>query len=104
MQQLRLAGERGERQACRQRGRRLLRLSGRLYGQLPGQDRTLGGNDQSSGSSGHPQVRPDGERRLARMTLDAWLGQSTQASGVPLKVTDPAILLDVAAQIAHTKP
>jgi len=37
------------------------------------------------------------------MTLDAWLGQSTQASGVPLKVADPAVLLEVAAQIAHTE-
>ncbi len=37
------------------------------------------------------------------MTLDAWLEQSTTASGVPLKVADPGVLLDVAALIGHTK-
>ena len=37
------------------------------------------------------------------MTLDAWLEGSTQSSGVPLKIDDPATLLDAAALIAHTK-
>ncbi len=36
------------------------------------------------------------------MTLNAWLEESTAASGVPLKVNSP-VLLDVAALIAHTK-
>jgi hypothetical protein len=35
------------------------------------------------------------------MTLDAWLEASTAASGVPLKVMNPATLLDSAALIAQ---
>ena len=35
------------------------------------------------------------------MTLGAWLAESTAASNVPLKVTDAAVLLDLAALVAR---
>src|SRR4051794_20337315 len=101
MQQLRLAREWIDRQAGRQRGWRLLRLSDRLYGQLSRQGGAAGGDGQPGRSGGGPQVRPHGQRGMGLMTMDAWLVASTAASGVPLKVTGP-VLLDAAALIAHT--
>jgi hypothetical protein len=35
--------------------------------------------------------------------MEDWLAQSTAASGVSLRVSDEAILLDIAAQIVHTQ-
>src|SRR3954452_24560589 len=102
MQQLRLAGERTGRQACRQWGRRLQRLPERLYGQLSGEGRAAGLAGQPGGLGGHPPVRLDGRWGTELMELDAWLQQSTAASGVPLQVTSAEVLMDIAALISHS--
>jgi len=34
--------------------------------------------------------------------LDGWLEHSTKVSGVPLKVADSSVLLDIAALIPHS--
>ncbi len=39
---------------------------------------------------------------MGLMSLAGWLEASTQASGVPLKVSDDSVLLDAATLIVHT--
>src|SRR3954471_22293773 len=102
MQQMRLAGERTGCQACRQWGRGLQRLPERLYGQLSGEGGAARLAGQPGGLGGHPPVRLDGRRGIEPMELDAWLQQSTAASGVPLKVAAGSVLLDIAALIPHS--
>src|SRR3954462_4453157 len=97
MPQLRLAGERTGRQACRQWVRRLQRLPERVYGELSGPGGAAGLAGQPGGLGGHPPVRLDGRRGIEPMELDVWLQQSTASSGVPLKVADGSVLLDIAA-------
>src|SRR3954451_108476 len=102
MPQLRLAGERAGRQAGRQWIWRLQRPPERVYGELSGRGGAAGLAGQSGGLGGHPPVRLDGRRGIEPMELDAWLQQSTAASGVPLKVADSSVLLDIAALIPHS--
>src|SRR3954453_18505517 len=102
MPQLRLAGERAGRQAGRQWMRRLQRLPERVYGELSGEGRAAGLAGQPGGLGGHPPVRLDGRRGIEPMELDAWLQQSTAASGVPLQVTSAEVLMDIAALLPHS--